>query len=553
MGNIVSFDAPDSYVSVARTLDFFAQKYRDDTAFARSVDESLLRILNLKYRLYGSFSLAAVQPSETGLEVLGQSSENVFTIARQSATLISPPPADFASVLPAPPNVLDYLVFLTDARTIRQCSTCPDKLMLSNDAMHSAVQRLYGPSSSGLVTPSHLSSFSFDDLNLLLDDRLTTPDMINALGRATWIVISTLDLPEGSPQLTTLRRFLSEKQSLLSNKKVILFSFSAPYYLDATDISKLTAYYGMYSVSDPFVDVAARLLFQEISPAGSLPVSVLGIGYDLSFATAPDPAQVISLSYDMPKINTPEPTGEITATPPFATLTLSPTVEPLFRVGDTMSLRTGTIVDRNQRPVPDGTPVRFTLSQGESGLIQQVESQTTLGVAVASFRLDQPGLIEIHASSESAKVSNTIQLNVTKEGATVIIITPTSVATVEPTPTQPAPTPTPIVSPLVTRKSYPTIWGWLLVLFVMVSGVALTYWLAGQMVDPRWTVRWSLLVLAGGLIAYNYLVLGFPLGDLWLGGRGLPAFLQAVLIGQSVGFAIGWFWRLASESGNQAQ
>jgi hypothetical protein len=86
----------------------------------------------------------------------------------------------------------------------------------------------------------------------------------------------------------------------------------------------------------------------------------------------------------------------------------------------------------------------------------------------------------------------------------------------------------------------------------MVTGVGLTYWLASQMVDLRWTVRWSLLVLAGGLLAYNYLVLGFPGGGIWLDGRGLPAFLQAVLIGQAVGFAIGWFWRLSAESGDQA-
>ncbi len=543
MGNIVSFDAPDTYTSMLRTLEFFTQKYREDPAFASRVDESVERILTVKYHLYGSFDPTVVNPPEENLSALNQSHEQVFTFARQSATLISPAQADFATVLPAPPNLFDYIVFLTDVRTAKQCSTCLEKSILSTDALHSAVQRLYGTSASGLVTPSHLSSFSFDDLNLLLDDKQPSPDLLNALGRASWIVISTLDLPEGSSQMSTLRRFLTEKQSLLNSKNVILFSFSAPYYLGATDISKLTAYYGMYAESDPFVEVAARLLFQEISPAGSLPVSVPGIGYDLISATAPDPKQVISLSLDLPK-----------ATPvPEATLTVEPTVAPLFRVGDTISLRTGAIVDHNQRLVPDGTVVRFTLSQGESGLIQQVEAVTSLGVAAAAFRLDQPGLIEIHASSEPAKVSDTIQLNVTKEGATVIIITPTNIVTPEPTQTPPAPTPTPTPSPLVTTKGYPTFWGWLLVLMVMAAGVMLTYWLASQIVDARWSVRWALLVLAGGLITYNYLALGFPWGELWLDGRGLPAFLQAVLTGQGIGFAVGWFWRLAAESGHQAQ
>jgi len=112
----------------------------------------------------------------------------------------------------------------------------------------------------------------------LLDDKQPSPDLLNALGRATWIVISTLDLPDGSPQSTILATFSLRKTKLVEPVKRLFCSRSAlQYYLDATDISKLTAYYGMYAESDPFVDVAARLLFQEISPAGSLPVSVSGI------------------------------------------------------------------------------------------------------------------------------------------------------------------------------------------------------------------------------------------------------------------------------------
>lgn len=556
MGQIVSSDAEDTYTSVTRTLDFFAQRYREDTAFASRVDESVLRTLNAKLRLYGSFDWPNVAPAGLDSQSAATANELVFSIARQSATLISPSIADLGTLLPESPNLQDNIVFLTDDRTTRQCSTCPDVPQLSKDALQGVVQRLYGPSASGLVTLSHLSSFSFQDINLLLDDKLETSDLPNALQRATWIVISTLELPDTSTQMITLRRFLSEKQSLLNNKKVVLFSFSAPYYLDATDISKLTAYYGLYAQSAPFLDVAARLLFQEISPFGSLPVSVPGIGYDLISITSPDPTQVISLQLDQPKILTtpqpgtlgnPEPTPEITLTPEL-------TAEPIFRVGDTISLRTGLIVDHNKHQVPDGTPVRFTLSQGESGLFQQVESVTSQGIAVAAFRLDRPGLIEIRAVSEPAKASVTIRLDVTKEGATIIIITPTSgPVTPEPTATTPPPTATVTPSNLVTVKGYPTLYGWGMVLLLMAFGVLITFWLASQMVDTRWAVRWALLVLVGGLVSYNYLALGFPWGDIWLDGRGLPAFLQAVLIGQGVGFAVGWFWRLAAESGDQAQ
>ena len=99
-----------------------------------------------------------------------------------------------------------------------------------------------------------------------------------------------------------ISRFLSDRQDLLSNKYVVLFSFNAPYYFDATDISHLTAYYALYSKQPPFIDVAARLLFQELTPAGASPVSISALGYDLISITAPDPNQIISLTLDLPAI-----------------------------------------------------------------------------------------------------------------------------------------------------------------------------------------------------------------------------------------------------------
>lgn len=560
MGNILSTDSQDNYSSVTKTLDFFAQRYREDTAFASRVDDSVQRILRAKFRTYGTFDQESVVSKATEPNLPLQATDQVFKIARQSATLVSPSPADLANVLPEPPNLTDYIVFLTDARMTRQCSTCPDKPILAGNAFHSAVQRLYGPSANGLVTPSHLSSFTFDDINAFLNGKLATDDLPNALGRATWIVLSTQALPKGSDQLNTLRRFLTEKQSILSSKKVILFSFNAPYYLDTTDISKLTAYYCLYSATDQYVDVAARLLFQEISPAGFLPVSVPAIGYDMISVTTPDPTQIISLNLDFSKNATPTPaktstpsSGKATVTPR-VTLKPEPTQAPIFRVGDTISLATGIIYDHNHHQVPDGTPVRFSMSRSDNSLLQQVDAVTSRGLAKAAFRLDSDGLLEFKVTSEPAKSSDTIQLDVSREGATIIIITPTAEMNVPvPTLVVPSPTPTSTPSPLVNKHGYPTFWGWLMALLVMMTGVGLTYWLASEMVDARWRLRWSLLVLLGGLLAYNYLVLGLPWGELWLDGRGLGAFLQAELIGQGIGFGIGWFWRLAAESGNQAE
>src|SRR4030095_3545030 len=115
-----------------------------------------------------------------------------------------------------------------------------------------------------------------------------------SLERADWIVISLTDVANG--QIELLRRFFSERPNLIRNKKVILFSFTGPYYLDPTDISKLTAYYGLYSKQPAFVEVAARLLFQQqqITLQGASPVSIPAVGYDLHDATQPDADQSIT-------------------------------------------------------------------------------------------------------------------------------------------------------------------------------------------------------------------------------------------------------------------
>ncbi|HAE60322.1 MAG TPA: hypothetical protein DCG54_12660, partial [Anaerolineae bacterium] len=300
IGNIRSSDTDDSYSTTLRILDFFAQKYREDPAFAQRVDESVLRLLTLKYRLYPSFSLAVTRPSPSLVEAITPSTDLTFEVARQAASLLSPSRAELSTVLPDPPGLRDYIIFFTDTRTYQQCSTCPEQIVLPHNALQNSVLALYGPQTGGLVAPANLESYSFDELALYLENDSSSTRLSNQLRRANWVVFSTLDLSEGRTQEETFKRFFAEKQSLLLNKRVILFAFGAPYYLDATDISNLTAYYGMYSESAPFVEVAARLLFQEITPVGASPVSIPGLGYDLISAMFPDPNQVIALSLDLP-------------------------------------------------------------------------------------------------------------------------------------------------------------------------------------------------------------------------------------------------------------
>ena len=325
LGDMSDETDPDPYTAVLRTLEFFTQKYREDPAFAQRVDESALRVLTLKYRLYPIFNLDSTLPELDGLTEIGTSTQVSFDVARQAATLISPSAADLDIILPDPPNQLDKIVFISDVRTAKQCTQCPDEQIFPVDAIQQAVLRLYGPQAGSQVLPFNLSSHSFDDLVKMLDGPRNSSQLELDLRRAQWIVFGMMDVSEDNPTSQALTRFLAERPDLFQQKRLIVFAFNAPYFLDATNISKLTAYYGLYSKIPSFVDAAARLLFKELSPVGVLPVSVPGVGYDLITATSPDPNQIIPVSLD---------TGEEANPTPETTTTPEPIVAPNLRVGD---------------------------------------------------------------------------------------------------------------------------------------------------------------------------------------------------------------------------
>ena len=531
MGGIVSTGDKDNSETVVNTLDFFAQKYHEDSSFAQRVDESVLRLLTLKFRLYGSFSSSAIIPP-VGIENIGLNGQDTIAIARQSATLISPNSSDLSTVLPDPPAYRDRLVFITDNRTGRQCSTCPDMPYLATDALMSTVVRLYGPQGGNQITGSRLLAYTLDDLADILPGGKGNAELENYIRLANWLIFSTLDLGKNPAHAQILTRFLSERTDLLREKRVILFSFSAPYYLDATDISKLTAFYGMYGKSQPFVDAAARLLFKEINPNGKLPVSVPGIGYDLNKATMPAAQQVIQLSLDLP----PAPT-------PVAGKTPEPTPVPLFTEGGVISVRTGVIVDNNGYPVPDGTVVTFTKNV-ENGFGQLIQSETKDGVASASFRLDKQGLVEITAASEPAVTSVVLQIDVTPgQTSAVTVIAPTPVVTVSSTPL-PESTPTLSQGGKVdfTADGFPLLPSWLLAMVMLVVSAGMAFLGFSQIRSTQWALRWTVCVVLGGLVAYNYAALGLPGSKALVELNGFAAILIMMLIGMGLGLLGAWLW-----------
>jgi beta-N-acetylhexosaminidase len=537
LGNI-SLNNPeeDNYSTTIQILDFFTQQYKLDPAFAQAVDAAVARILAQKFGMYDLFTISNVLTPDSALGTIGTSGQISSEVARNSATLISPDPQDLSTLLPLPPGQNDRIVFLTDTQVYQQCSQCAPQDAFSTYALQDMVEKLYGPAGSGQIITSKLSSYPFTELELMLNGE-SKENIEPSLERANWIVISLTGV--GNGQVELLRRFFAERPNLILDKKVILFSFTAPYYLDATDISKLTAYYGLYSKQPAFVDAAARLLFQQIPAQGASPVSIPAVGYDLITATSPDPNQVIPLSLDDGRSTNITPTVEITT----ATVTAEPTEIPLYKIGDKIAVRAGPIIDNNQHIVPDGTPVRFIMSTRDEGggILHQVDTTTTGGMASASFNIDKPGKVEISATSEPAMVSGVVQFDASQEAAPVTIVVPTvSVTPAPPTATGTLPVPQ---NDLISPDGHPRIGAWLLALIAIFGSAALTYWAASRIFSPRWGLRWALCVFLGGMLGYNYLALDFPGAATWVASNsGSLGVLLLVFMGEMIGVVAALIW-----------
>ncbi len=540
LGNIASQDqTEDTYTATLKVLDFFTQEYRSDPAFAQRVNAAVTRILAQKMRMYGSFTLADVLTPTIGLDEIGTSQQAMFDVARSAATLVNPAPQDLSTLLPSPPNSNDRIVFLTDTSSYQQCHGCQPQDAFSAFALQNTVERLYGPGGSAQVFSSHLNSFPLSELELMLNGE-SKENIEPSLERANWVVISLTDVSHG--QIDLLRRFFSERPNLVRNRQIILFAFTAPYYLDATDISKLTAYYALYSKQPAFIDTAARLLFQPASLQGASPVSIPAVGYDLITATSPDPSQVIPLALDQGGTSNPlTPTAEGTS---IATPTIAPTKIPLYKIGDTIAVQAGPIVDHNQHLVPDGTPVHFTMSTRDEQnveILKQVDTTTVAGVGRASFSIDKPGAAQINVISELAINSFVLQFDASNEGAAVTVVVPTVSVTPEP----PTPTATVVVpqNDLISQDGHPRIGVWLIALLALFGSAALVYWAVSRIITPRWGLRWALCIFLGGLLGYNYLALDMPGAAGWIAsGVGALGVLILIFGGEVLGMLCAWGW-----------
>ncbi len=461
----LSGDWEDQVANVRSTITFFQEKYDSDPSFQTLVNAAVARILRLKLSLYGgTFRLAPAQPDvDTVGERVGLGQEPVSAIGRDAITLLSPPSPD---LVPSPPTPEDTVVIFTDGREGQPCATCAPVPYIDPLLLRDTVVRLYGPNATGQVNPALVTSFTFDQLEEFMsappapptptpaggEEATLTPAPLPlveaALQGADWIIFAMLNPTSDPPQSGVVRRFLAQRADVLRDPHLVVLAHDAPYYLDATEISKLSAYYVAYSRIEPFIEASVRALFGEFAPAGTPPVSVTGVNYDLGVQTSPAPGQTIGLYYYIGEPSeeeqpTPEPPEEGQPTPEL----------PKLEVGDELRLRTDVIVDHNGHPVPDGTPVQFFFTYPQEGLEHSNVAITRGGAAETTVTLDRMGQLDIYVQADPVPRAIALQITIQEgEPAIIVPITPTP----SPTPVIPTPTPTTEPEPVPEDTPVPT-------------------------------------------------------------------------------------------------
>jgi beta-N-acetylhexosaminidase len=479
----------DQFQNIRDTLAFFVDEYRANPAFASRVDEAVSRILSLKLRLYPEFALEAVQVHpDAALQVCGLGTEVTQDIANQAITLLYPDP----NAVPQPPRQGEKILIFTDSRPVRECfaEQCPPFSPLSQTAVEDALLSAYGPEGTGQIDPQDVASLPFGQLKKFLAGEEVQYDVGTLLEEADWILFAQQDLnPVKGPNSDAVKLFLNHSLSASYDARLVVLAFNAPYYLDTTEISKLSLYLGAYSKVSPFVESTVRVLFGERLPQGTLPVDVVGINYDLQHQLAPDPEQTIPLRQLDPVPGTD--------------------LQPPARV----QLQAGPILDRNGHGVRDGTPVTFYAEAANGGYVPPVQATTVGGLAEATFTLDGAGQIGFRAESGESLRSQTVALVVEAPPTPTAAPTrtPTAAPTDPPTPMptmtpQPKPTPVPMAEtpPPAGGASRPVDGADLALAMGATLLVAVAGWLllGGRRLQPGIVVRWLSLAVVGGMLGY---------------------------------------------------
>jgi beta-N-acetylhexosaminidase len=348
-------------------------------------------------------------------------------------TILYPDPRGLADPLPAAPQPGEKILIISDNRVYQECAACPTQPAISQTALEETMLRLYGPEATGQLQPQQLQSLTFTQLNALLNDTASTTEAQAteaAIAEADWLIFAMLDIDVARYENSdAVKQFLRLRSDRLRGKRIVVLALNAPYFLDSTEISKLTAYLGVYSKTQPFLEAAVQTIFRAVQAAGAPPVSVPGTRYsNLIERLEPDPAQTIGLHLLNEGLDTPlaNPTAETSAPP-------AESIQADLEIGDVIAVETSTILDHNNNPVPDGTLVNFRLIYEGADLALPMDPRPTRnGKARIDVPLERSGTLRISASSVDATTSTIVLVSTQEDdrAASIEFVMPT--ATPEP-------------------------------------------------------------------------------------------------------------------------
>jgi beta-N-acetylhexosaminidase len=393
-------EAAAQRAAVADTRDWLAGEYAADQALRQAVDDAALRVLTLKQRL-GLFGPA---PSGPPLAEVGLGADAVNQVARAALTRIAP-----AS---AAPRQGERVLFIVDARPVQECETCPVYPSPDPERVLGLVRRAYGPSGTARLTSDEdAAAITFRELKAWLQaaGRVRSEDTValveplptrrlNEIGqllrRSDWLAFLMRDVrPQEDAGSDAMKLYLKAAPPALAPKKLVAIALSAPYYLDATEIAKLSAYFAVYSRSDPFLNVALRGMFGDEAAPGASPVSVPGVGYDMARVVAPALDQTPGLDL----------VGHDPAVP--------------VSGGATLVVRSDTVEDANGHPVPDGTHVRIRRYDRADGVfLPDIDATTVDGRVTVDMRADRPGRLSVTAAFENGLSTRPLDLTIEPPG-----------------------------------------------------------------------------------------------------------------------------------------
>jgi beta-N-acetylhexosaminidase len=511
----------DQRANIRDTVAFFQQEYRDNPDFAARVDRSVVRILRLKLKLYPEFTLEAVQVhADAALQVCGLGTQVTQRIANQAITLLYPD----ANALPPAPRPGEKVVIFTDARPVRECFSdqCPTFSPLSQTAVEEAILSEYGPEGTEQIQPEDITSLPFGQLKKLLQGEQTESDVQALLEEADWIVFAQQDLnPVKGPNSDTVKLYLNHSLSASHTARLVVLAFNAPYYLDTTEISKLSLYLAAYSKVEPFVNATIRVLFREIVPRGSSPVDVEAINYALQRVLEPDPEQSIPVTL------------------------LDTVAGNRLEAPASVRLQAGPIVDSNGHNVRDGRRVDF-YAEYAGGVYVPPTSGTTLdGLAEVAFR----------AESSEARLSQFVWVDIEPQPTAIPTASPRPVPTATtpppdtPTPSlEPSPSPSPSLPAAMTATDDARPVDGLDLALALVATFLLCAagsWTLGQRRKQRaYAMRWILLAVCGGMAAYLLYALKLLRPDAWgLLPAGILGSRVAMLLVVAAGALLPWVLR----------